>query len=539
MKTMLLIACTFAASANFAQPSIQWQKTIGGQQLDELTSVAQKTNGEYQVMGTSSSKKSYDKTQWGRGGSDYWAVFLNATGGITGQRTIGGSFTDYSRVIVPTNDNGALLCGSSFSNISGDKTANNKGALDYWIVKLNSGAYTSWDKTIGGSLHDQLHDAIKTADGGYMLAGYSSSDASYDKSEDTKGDTYLTYDYWIVKLNAKGEKKWDKTIGGNSIDILYSIQQTADRGYILGGVSLSNTSFDKSQDCRGFYDYWVVKIGPAGNVQWDKTYGGDNQEWFERIVPTSDGGYIMGGWTLSGISGDKTEASRGLNDYWIIKIDATGNIQWQRTLGGDNEDELCDIIQCNDGGYLVAGTSYSGITGDKIEVSRGKNDYWIVKLAPDGHPQWQKTIGGSMNDNLADILQTQDGGYLIGGSSESNISGEKTENRRGGNENQGTTYDYWIVKLAPETALNAITNNQMNVPPGGSLGFTVHPNPAHDVVFIETGGNASISVLSTQGELLLTRKIEKQGKINIASLPNGMYYIRNDATGKKQVVFKE
>jgi hypothetical protein len=240
-------------------------------------------------------------------------------------------------------------------------------------------------------------------------------------------------DYWIVKIDKSGNILWQNTIGGSD-EMMHCIllRQTSDGGYILGGYSLSNISGDKTENRLGLYDYWMVKIDSIGNIQWQNTIGGNANDVLYSIQQTSDGGYILGGGSLSGISGDKIENNLGGYDFWIIKTDGLGNIQWQNTIGGSGVDVIFSIHQTIDGGYILGGSSSSSISGDKSENNWGGGDYWIVKTDSAGNIQWQNTIGGNNIDELHSIQQSQDGGYILGGSSYSNISGDKTEDSFGG-----------------------------------------------------------------------------------------------------------
>ncbi|MBK7681943.1 MAG: hypothetical protein IPJ26_05500 [Bacteroidetes bacterium] len=235
------------------------------------------------------------------------------------------------------------------------------------------------------------------------------------------------------------EIEWQNTIGGSLLDDLRSIQQTVDGGYILGGFSSSGIFADKTENSFGLIDYWIVKNRLKWFNQMAKYHRGGSNDYLNSIELTSDGGYILGGYSLSNISGSKTENNLGSWDYWIVKTDSLGNIQWQNTIGGSNWDYLTSIKQTTDGGYILGGHSFSNTSGDKTENTNGDNDFWIVKVDSIGIIQWQNTIGGSKDDQLASIVQTSDGGYIIGGFSESNISGDKTENCLG-------STDYWIVK---------------------------------------------------------------------------------------------
>ncbi|KAA9332701.1 T9SS type A sorting domain-containing protein [Adhaeribacter soli] len=351
-------------------------------------------------------------------------------------KTFGGDSQDELLSLRQTSDGGYILGGISNSGILGDKTQINQGLQDYWIVKVDANGNKQWDKTFGGSAEDYLSDLIQTPDGGYLLGGYSNSGISLDKSQASKGDL----DYWIVKLDAIGNKLWDKTIGGNSVDKLFSLALTNDGGYILGGFTGSSPSGDQSQPLIGGPDYWIVKLDAAGNKIWDKIYGGSNADWLNSLTQTTDGGFILGGYSFSGISGDKTQPSLGYNDYWVVKVDASGNKLWDRTIGGSGSDELISLAQTIDGGYILGGISNSGTSGNKSQASKGGNDYWIMKLSSSGALLWEKSFGGSADDHLLSIAQTQDGGIILGGDSRSYISADKSQDPIG-------DYDYWILKL--------------------------------------------------------------------------------------------
>ncbi|HRA58293.1 MAG TPA: T9SS type A sorting domain-containing protein [Bacteroidia bacterium] len=425
MKTIALLFILLAATVQAQE--IEWQNNIGGSGHDQLYSIQQTSDGGYILGGHSSSGISGDKTENFQGGFDYWVVKLDSKGNIQWQNTIGGSFFDELYSIQQTSDGGYILGGRSNSDISGDKTENSQGDFDYWVVKLDASGNIQWQNTIGGNNSDYLTSIQQTTDGGYILGGYSRSSISGDKTEDNQGPD----DYWVVKLDPTGNIQWQNTIGGNSVDQLTSIQQTNDRGYILGGWSLSNISIDKTENSFGGSDYWVVKLDSIGNIQWQNTIGGNSDDILNSIQQTSDGGYILGGSSYSDISGDKTENSQGDFDYWVVKLDVSGNIQWQNTIGGSGNDELYSIQQITDGGYFLGGHSNSGISGDKTESSQGDFDYWVVKLDASGNILWQNTIGGNYDDWLYSVQQTSDGGYILGGYSDADISGDKAEDSQG------------------------------------------------------------------------------------------------------------
>ena len=352
---------------------------------------------------------------------DYWIIKTDSAGNIVWQNVIGGTQNDYLNNVEPTADGGYILGGTSFSDSTADKSENKNGAQDFWIVKTDASGNIVWENTIGGDAYDYLHIIHQTPDGGYIAGGYSDSGLSGDKSEAGQG----FIDYWIVKLDATGNIEWDNTIGGSGSDNLFDISLTSDGGYIVAGSSTSGISGDKTEAAVG-NDYWILKLDGSGNIEWQNTIGGSTEDIPASIVQTGDGGYIVGGKSNSAISGDKTEAAVGGNDYWVIKLDASGNIEWQNTIGGTGSDIVNKVMQASDGEYMIAGTSASPLSGDKTEASMGLDDYWLVKIDELGVITWDNTIGGNKSDNLVDVQVTADNGYKLGGYSSTGINGDKS-----------------------------------------------------------------------------------------------------------------
>ncbi len=380
---------------------------------------------------------------WGAGG------FAQAPLVKQWDRRYGGTLNDVICVIRQTIDNGFILGGYSGSGIGGDKTqANWDGTLnteDYWIVKIDSVGNKEWDKRFGGIDHDQLWDLNQTTDGGYILGGFSESEVGGDKTQSSWG----LEDYWIVKIDSAGNKQWDKRFGGSLIDQCFSLQQTNDGGYILGGTTLSDSGYDRTQPLWGGIpdaDYWVVKIDSVGNKQWDKRYGGNLVDRLFSLVKTTDNGYILGGQSISYPSGDKTQPSQGGTDYWVIKIDSSGNKEWDKRFGGSNQENFTSLLQTKDKGYILCGFTNSGATGDKTQANQDTSfyalDIWIVKIDSIGNKQWDKKFGGLAEDGgwHEKIIQTLDGGYLVSTTSESGANGDKSENNLG-------VRQVWVVKI--------------------------------------------------------------------------------------------
>ncbi|MGC8765177.1 MAG: hypothetical protein ACP5QT_04755 [Brevinematia bacterium] len=320
-------------------------------------------------------------------------------------KTYGGSDWDWASFTRQTSDGGYIVGGHTKSFGAGN--------YDCWILKLDSSGVIQWQKAYGGTDNDYLYSIQQTSDGGYIVGGY------------TKSFGAGNYDCWILKLDSSGVIQWQKTYGGSDVDYAFSIQQTSDGGYIVAGETKSFGIV--TNDC------WIIKIDSNGVVQWQKTYGGSDEDYVVSIQQVSDGGYIVGGYTKS--------FGAGNYDCWILKLDSSGVIQWQKTYGGSYEDLAYSIQQISDGGYIVGGYTRS--------FGAGNYDSWILKLDSSGVIQWQKTYGGSDEDVAYSILQTSDGGYTVGGLTKSFGAGN---------------YDWWILKLPSDGNLPNLSSNTLVTP---------------------------------------------------------------------------
>jgi len=470
MKNLItLFALLLGAFTVFSQdPAIIWQNTIGGDSADFLITMEPTADGGHILGGHSFSDASGDKTEDNTGPIAIWIVKIDDSGTIQWQNTIGGDEEDYVNVVKQTTDGGYIVLGGSNSGISGDKTEDSRGGLDFWILKLDGSGTIVWQHTYGGAQNDFETYGQQTSDGGYIVGGYSDSDVSGDKTAPSNGGR----DYWVLKLDSTGNITWQKTFGGSLVDRVGATLQTADGGYILGGFSDSPVSGNKTENSQGSLDFWIVKLDSTGNITWQNTIGGSNFDVLRDLIQTSDGGYIAAGYSSSDTSGDKTEDSRGDVDYWIVKLDATGNITWQKTFGGQFEDSLRDVKQLANGSYVVAGFSSSGISGDKTENRIGGYDYWLLRLNTSGNLVSQNTIGGNLDESDTYISPTSDGNFVMASTSSSDISGDKGENSEGAN-------DYWVFKTTSAILGVPLTDF------GPAL--AVYPNPTSGAFTIDLG----------------------------------------------------
>lgn len=442
----LIISVCFQCSL-FAQNPLEkvWDKRFGGTGDDEFTCFIQTADNGYLIGGWTNSESSFDKSQSLWGGYDYWIVKIDSSGNKQWDKSYGGTGFDVLEDVSQTVDGGYILAGWSNSDISGDKSQNSQnGSIDFWMVKIDAAGVIEWDKRLGGSDDEYLFSIKPTHDGGYALAGYTYSGIGGDKSQSSWGDA----DYWLVKIDSLGNLQWDKRYGGTQTDFCYSMQATTDGGYILGGTTSSSASGNITNASQGYADYWIVKTDSAGNIEWNKRYGGTEADEMNSLQQSKDGGYILGGVSGSPATGDKTQNAWGLFDYWIIKINASGTKEWDADLGGSNwDDYFGSVSQTKDGGYIASGTSYSPISGDKSESNLGLEQGWIVKTDSLGNEEWDKTILTEGHDEIAHALQTNDGCYVIAVDDTSGIGGYKSEDTHGG-------ADYWLVKFRDTTNEN-------------------------------------------------------------------------------------
>ncbi len=431
-KNLISKVILFAAMvlSNFVAVSqtIEWQKLIGGNNEDEAFSIIQSGDGGYVVAGYSYSDdgdiaKHHKSTDYNN--SDYWIVKLDFAGNMQWQKSLGGSKDDIAFSIIFTKDGGYAVAGYSYSN-DGDVSGNH-GDADFWVVKLDSEGKIQWQKSLGGSKEEYAYSIVQTIDGGYVVAGYT------DSNDGDVSGNHGNADCWIVKLDSKGDIKWQKTLGGSGDDYANSIIQTSDGGYIFAGWSYSNDG-DVSGN-HGESDYWIVKLDASGNIRWQKSPGGSGEDQAYCIIQTVDSSYVIAGYTYSD-DGDVKD-NHGDSDYWIVKLDNAGNILWQKSLGGSGEDDAFSLVQSKQGNYIIAG--YSNSSDGYVSDNHGYSDCWIVKLDEKGKIKWQKSLGGSEDDYANSIFQTQDGGFVIAGYSNSN-HGNTLKNH--GN------FDYWINKIS-------------------------------------------------------------------------------------------
>ena len=348
----------------------------GGSSGDYGYSVKQTTDGGFIVTGSTIgiSQEYIYLLKTNKNGVEEWSKTLGDTN----------TYSCYGRNIQLTNDGGYIIVGNV--TVSGSEG-------EVYLIKTDGSGNEQWSKTFGGTEYDYGNSVKQTTDGGYIICG---STLSF-------GNMNGQYDSYLIKTDDNGNEQWSKTFGGLGNEESYSVIQTSDGGYILSGYT--------SSIGNGGNDVYLIKTDGSGNEQWSKTFGGSGTEWGRSVKQTSDGGFIISGFTVSFGNGD--------SDVYLIKTDGSGNEQWTKTFGGTSSDEGYSVEQTMDGGYIIVGNTLSFV---QFPNSVGY-DIYLIKTDGSGNEQWFKSMGGTGYDDGYSVEQTTDGGYVLTGYSSTNSNG--------------------------------------------------------------------------------------------------------------------
>jgi len=347
----------------FSIPTQAWERTYGGSEVEEGYSVQQTSDGGYIIAGGTYS--------FGNPGGDVYLIKTDASGDTIWTRTYGGSRWEVGESVQETSDEGYIIAGQR-GNIADT-------LIDVYLIKTDVSGDTIWTRTYGGSNKDGGRSVQETSDGGYIIAGWTYSFVTGN------------VDVYLIKTDASGDTIWTRTYGGSDGDVGESVQETSDGGYIIAGWT---SSFG-----AGWIDVYLIKTDASGDTIWTRTYGGSKVDVGNSVQQTSDGGYI--------ITGETRSFADGLCDVYLIKTDASGDTIWTRTYGGSDADVGYSVQQISDGGYIIAGWTSS--------FGAGYAAVYLIKTDASGDSIWTRTYGGSEVDEGYSVQETSDGGYIIAG----------------------------------------------------------------------------------------------------------------------------
>ncbi|MCA2005290.1 MAG: T9SS type A sorting domain-containing protein [Ignavibacterium sp.] len=383
-RLLILLILLYPASFMLAQaPDTIWTKTFGGSNIDIGSCVKETSDGVYIITG-------YTRSYGTMSGRNLLFLKTDSFGNLVWVNGYGGNNDEEGNAVVQTSDGGFVASGYTKSYGSGGN--------DVYLIKVDANGNQLWDRVFGGTSDEEAYSMVATNDGGFLIAGATSSFGAGSR------------DIWLIKTDGLGNQQWTKTIGGLSSDGARSINKTSDGGYIITGWT-----FSYGPGAIG--NVWLVKTDSLGNMQWNKFFGGTDVDRGFSVQQATDGGYILTGYTAS--------SGAGLDDMLLIKTDAAGNAQWQKTFGGTGRDYGNSVIQSSDGGFVI--------TGYTLSYGAGGDDLWIVKTDEQGNMLWSKTLGGAQSDVGNYIIESSDGGFVITGHTLSYGAG---------------LHDVWLIKLA-------------------------------------------------------------------------------------------
>ncbi len=533
---LLLVILT---SKSFTQPHFfvkKWDKRFGGFDSDALSSYQQTSDGGFVLCGFSSSGMNGDKSQdkWDTQMyySDYWVIKIDSDGNKQWDKRFGGTGVEVPGRIIQTKDKGYIMGSHSTSGLSGDKTQPRWGMNDLWIVKTDSTGNKLWDKRFGGTLDDFAGIMIETSDNGYILGGSSNSPANGDITEDDRDPTHFYSDIWIVKIDSVGNKQWDKRYGGTEDDGVSNIYQTADNGYFLVGGSNSSISGDKTE----------ANWDTTHPISWDgwilKIDSIGNKLWDKRYGGTEDDALVFmqpsssGTYILCGSTKSPANGDKTTpkTGYWLLEIDTLGNKLWDKVFSDATFASNRGFSKTTDNGYLISGVSVTNAANDKSENNLGPYQVWIIKTDSLLNKQWDKTIFTTKRSE-GYAIQTTDGCYAVGTWTGSGIGGYKTQANWDTTEQ---TYDYWILKFCMDTVtgINELTDQPQ---------ITIYPNPFATDVSIsiqkENLHQATFTITNLIGQTIYHQEETNLANsytkmLDLSYLPNDIYFVTVQCKGE-------
>jgi len=387
---VLFVLLSFCFVGYVEASSEMWSQTYGGASYETANAVIETSDGGLAIAGGT--------TSFGAGEYDFWLVKTDSSGNMEWNKTYGETDDDYAYSLIETSDKGFALIGHTGGTGSflGEE-------YDVLLIKTDEHGNMDWNRTYNGKSGDNAASLIQTSDGGYAFAGY------------TRFSTGGC-DYWLVKTDSNGNMEWNMTyatideemakIGIGTYNRASSLVETSDGGYAIVGTTGSNILAGS--------DTWLIKTDQYGNVEWNQTYKNGR---IVAMIKTPDEGFAMVGYTRS------YGAIEGFGgDFWLLKTDVYGNVEWNQTYGGNSDDFASALVKTVDGGFVMAGCTES--------FGAGARDFWLVKTNEYGIVEWNQTYGGTGYEDANSLVQTSDGGYVLAGALNSVYASS----------------DWWIIK---------------------------------------------------------------------------------------------
>ncbi|WP_288441161.1 T9SS type A sorting domain-containing protein [uncultured Chryseobacterium sp.] len=537
MNKFYLSAFTLCTILDLSAQEVVWQKDIKSSTQDFLSQVTTTIDQQYLITGSSIQSGS-EKLEAGskqNNGYDFHLVKLNQQGEEAWEKYFSGNNHDYLSATVNTQDGGFLLTGTSYSGKGLDKKEASQGGSDIWLICINEFGDELWQKTLGTASDEEAKAIIQTTDLGFFVAG--------NVQNSSKG--YGSKDVWIIRLNKDGKEVSQLILGGKGLDEVEKMIPTKNGGALLGIYSRSSEVSDlesgvksskelpansvaisqapKATSNYGEGDYWIVKLDKNGKVEWEKNFGGKGDDHIRTLALTPTG-YIIGGESRSEISGNKTVDIEEGTDLWLVSLHENGNQQWQKSYNFKNRDILMSISTLYSAGNKTSkGILLGGYTQAEGRIEENDETFWMLYLDHNGDEQWRKYVAGESRqkaERLSDLKLNKDGSIVLAGTSTEQVGME----------------NWKIVKLRDQQVKQLIEKADIKI----------YPNPVYDYTYVEIGydfKDADIMLYDMGGRLLQTLKTGNSiTKINTQSLVQGVYLVTiktdNNKTANAKLIKK-
>ncbi|UTX48127.1 T9SS type A sorting domain-containing protein [Chryseobacterium sp. MA9] len=514
MKKIYLGALSLCAILSISAQEVVWQKDIKSSTQDFLSQVITTIDQQYLITGSSiQSDKQQASGSKQNNGYDFHLVKLNQQGNEVWEKYFSGQNHDYLSATVTTQDGGFLLAGTSYSGKGLDKKEDSKGGSDIWLIRINEFGDELWQKTLGSSSDEESRAVIQTTDLGFFVAG--------NVQNSSKG--YGSKDVLITRIDKNGKELSQLILGGKGLDEVEKMIPTKDGGALLGiysrssevkagsgkmeaGSSMKNDSYSKDSSNFGEGDYWIVKLDKNGKVEWEKNFGGKGDDHIRTLALTSNG-FIIGGESRSERSGNKTVGLEEGTDLWLISLNERGDEQWQKSYNFKNRDILMgmSVIHSADD-KSSKGILLGGYTQAEGRIETDDETFWMLYLDQNGNEQWRKHVKGESRqkeERLSDLKLNRDGSIVLAGTSAEEL----------GKEN------WKIIKLGDKQVDQLIEKYDIKI----------YPNPVSDYAYVEIGfdfKDADILLYDMSGRQLQNLKTKNRvTKINTQALVQGAYLI--------------
>ena len=550
MKKLYTGAFTLCTILGLSAQEVVWQKDIQSSTQDFLSQVTTTIDQQYLITGSSIQSKSQSpeaNSQKQNNGYDFHLVKLNQQGDQVWEKYFSGQNHDYLSATVTTQDGGFLLAGTSYSGKGLDKKEDSRGGSDIWLIRLNEFSDELWQKTLGTSSDEEARSVIQTTGLGFFVAG--------NVQNSSKG--YGSKDVWITRLDKDGKELSQLILGGKGLDEVEKMIPTKDGGALLGIYSRSSEFRDSGSGIRnpesksstistatrnpssatstaisqmpkassnfGEGDYWIVKLDKNGKIEWEKNYGGKGDDHIRTLALTSTG-YIIGGESRSERSGNKTVGTQEGTDLWLIALNERGDEQWQKSYNFKNRDVLMgmSVIHSADD-KSSKGILLGGYTQAEGRIEKDDETFWMLYLDQNGNEQWRKHVAGESRqreERLSDLKLNRDGSIILAGTSAKEL----------GKEN------WKIIKLGDKQVSQLIEKQDIRI----------YPNPVSDYTYVEIGFDfkeADILLYDMSGRQLQSLKTKNNvTKINTQNLVQGAYLVTiktdNNKTANAKLIKK-